>query len=160
MSLVPRDNLMSLIPVTFNQTALIPSEVNKVFDEFQKELFKLDPWEFDHDPFDLQHFGKNLLELENPIVEDKAGNKKLHLKFDCRDFKPEEITVKTMDKNKLTVHAKHVESGPDKKVYREFTRSYVLPESVDPGKMSSSLSSDGVLCIEAPVPKSTKAIKS
>ncbi|XP_062583348.1 heat shock protein 27-like [Saccostrea cucullata] len=154
---------MALVPLDFEKNSLFSRfqrDFEKSFEDFEKELFKLSPWEQDKDPFDVAHFGENMLDLENPIVEDKKGNKKLHLKFDCSQFKPEEVTVKTMDGNKLTVHAKHEESDKGKKVYREFTRSYVLPESVDAGKLTSTLSSDGHLCIEAPVPPSTKAIKS
>lgn len=111
-------------------------------------MFKLSPWDAGRDPFDMAHWGlQDVLQVDSPYVEDVSGNKKLNLKFDCSRFKPEEITVKAIDRN-LTVHAKHEESGPDKRMYREFTRSYVLPENVDPSKLTSSLSSDGVLCIE------------
>lgn len=159
-----------LVPVNYfgsgyfeRQLSLFPkfqSEFKKSFDDFEKEMhklrremFKLSPWDAGRDPFDMAHWGlQDVLQVDSPYVEDVSGNKKLNLKFDCSRFKPEEITVKTVDRN-LTVHAKHEESGPDTRVSREFTRSYVLPENVDPSKLTSSLSSDGVLCIEAPAPK-------
>lgn len=167
------------------QKSLFPkfqSNFNESFEDFDKELekirkemFQLTPMDFDFgagfgkDPFSTDFFGKdpfaglgssmgggsNMLKVEKPFVEDISGNKKLNLKFDCSQFKPEEITVKTVDRN-LTVHAKHVEESPGKKIHREFTKSYVLPDKIDPMKVTSSLSGDGVLCIEAPAPQSVE----
>ncbi|XP_045162851.1 alpha-crystallin A chain-like [Mercenaria mercenaria] len=98
------------------------------------------------------------LDVQQPFITDPSGNRKLSLRFDCSAFKPEEITVKTLD-NKLNVHAKHVEEGPGRKIHQEFTREYTLPENVDPKKLKSHLSSDGVLEIEAPAPKAVEAPK-
>lgn len=117
---------MSLIPVDFfdwgywdKQRSLFPSferEFDSSFEEFDRELeimkdemHKLAPKEFQEDHF---------LDISDPYVEDAAGNKKLHLKFDCSDFKPEEISVKTEDMN-LVVHAKHEEGSKGHKVYKE-----------------------------------------
>jgi HSP20 family molecular chaperone IbpA len=158
-----------IVPVSYfesgffdKQKSLFPkfqSEFDKSFEEFEKEVHKarsgmleLSPWEHKKDPFDAAQFGKNMLNIDSPFVEDFSGNKKLNLKFDCSQFKPEDITVKTVDRN-LTVHAKHVESTAGGTVSREFTKDYLLPEGVDPIKVTSSLSADGVLCIEAPAPK-------
>lgn len=162
-----------IVPVNYfgsgffdRQKALFPkfqSEFEKSFEEFEKEvhksrksMFELSPWELQKDPFDATQFGINMLKVDSPFVEDLSGNKKLNLKFDCSQFKPEDITVKTVDRN-LTVHAKHEESTPGNKVLREFTKAYLLPESVDPAKVTSSLSADGVLCVEAPAPKTVVA---
>lgn len=128
-------------------------------DPFGKDPFGKDPFDkdfFGKDPF--AGFGSSMLKVEKPFIEDFSGNKKLNLKFDCTQFKPEEITVKTVDRN-LTVHAKHVEESPGKKVHREFTKSYLLPDKIDPMKVTSSLSGDGVLCIEAPAPQSVETRK-
>lgn len=97
-----------------------------------------------------------LLKVEHPIVMDHQGNKRLSLRFDCKQFKPEEITVKTVD-NRLMVQAKHTEESPGRKVYREFSRQYILPEKIDPLTLNSSLAADGVLTIEGPAPASVEA---
>ncbi|GFN86750.1 alpha-crystallin b chain [Plakobranchus ocellatus] len=76
--------------------------------------------------------------------------------FDCKEFKPEEITVKTID-NKLIVQAKHMEESPGRKVYREFSKQYSLPQKIDPLTLNSTLTSDGVLSIEAPAPAAIEA---
>ncbi|XP_064602183.1 alpha-crystallin A chain-like [Liolophura sinensis] len=100
----------------------------------------------------------SMLKVDKPIVEDLEGRKKLALRFDVSEFKPEEITVKAVD-NRLMVEAKHSEVTPTKKVYREYTKQYILPQKIDPEKLSSILSTDGVLDIEAPAPDSLEAYK-
>lgn len=112
-------------------------------ERIRKDMFKLDT-------------GPQMLQVEKPFVTDPIGNKKLALRFDVAGFKPEEIQVKTMDK-RLCVHAKHTEESPGRKVYREFTREYTLPNDIDALRLSSSLSKDGVLQIEAPAPPSVHA---
>ncbi|KAK3750891.1 hypothetical protein RRG08_029812 [Elysia crispata] len=122
----------------------------KMFDreleKIRKEMFTLS-----------SDFGSSsMIKPERPIVQDAEGNKRLSLRFDCKEFKPEEITVKTID-NKLMVQAKHVEESPGRKVYREFTKQYVLPQKIDPLSLDSTLASDGVLSIEAPAPAAIDA---
>ncbi|KAL8563225.1 hypothetical protein ACOMHN_034749 [Nucella lapillus] len=97
-----------------------------------------------------------LLKVDRPIVQDREGNKRLALRFDCKDFTPEEISVKTVD-NRLMVLAKHTEESPGRKVYREFSRQYVLPDKIDPITLNSMLTADGVLSIEGPAPASVDA---
>lgn len=89
--------------------------------------------------------------MENPIHTYGDGTRKFHLEFDMRQFKPEEIQVRTAG-NALTVTAKHDEKDPNKSVFREYNRSYVLPKDVHPERLTSKLSTGGVLTIEAPLP--------
>ncbi|XP_050408472.2 heat shock protein 27 [Patella vulgata] len=102
------------------------------------------------------NMNSNLIQVDKPFVTDMDGNKKLSIRFDVSQFKPEEISVKTMD-NKLMIHAKHTEESPGRKVYREFSKQYVLPNKIDPLKLNSILSKDGVLNIEAPAPDAVEA---
>jgi len=101
-----------------------------------------------HRPLDLHHHEK--WNIENPYITDKDGSHKLKLSFDVRQFKPEEISVKTSDQQ-LTVHAKHQEDTSNSKVYREYHRQFLLPPTVKPESLKSVLSPEGVLSIEAPV---------
>jgi HSP20 family molecular chaperone IbpA len=73
--------------------------------------------------------------------------------MDVAQFKPNEITVKTVD-NAVVIEGKH-EERQDEHGYisRQFTRKYVLPKDYDPNSVMSSLSSDGVLTVKAPPPK-------
>lgn len=84
------------------------------------------------------------------LSEVKSGKDTFRVNLDVNQFSPNELTVKTVD-NTVVVHGKH-EEKPDEHGYisREFTRRYVLPEGVEPEKVISSLSQDGVLTIEAP----------
>lgn len=75
----------------------------------------------------------------------------LKLRFDVSQYQPEEIVVKTVD-NKLLVHAKHEEKSECKSFYREYNREFLLPKGTNPESIKSSLSKDGVLTVEAPLP--------
>lgn len=52
----------------------------------------------------------------------------------------------------LQVHAKHEEKSDSKSVYREYNREFLLPKGTNPESIKSSLSKDGVLTVEAPLP--------
>jgi len=117
-------------------------EMGKMFQSMQKSqpLKNVDDWRL------TENF-----RMENPIQTFQDGSRKFHLQFDMRQFKPEEIQVKTSG-NTLSVAAKHDEKDPNKAVYREYNRSYVIPKGVSPEALSSKLSADGILTIEAPLP--------
>lgn len=53
----------------------------------------------------------------------------------------------------LQVHAKHEEKSDTKSVYREYNREFLLPKGTNPEAIKSSLSRDGVLTVEAPLPQ-------
>jgi len=95
----------------------------------------------------------NVLEgLNSPLIQDDGDGKSLKLRFDVSQYAPEEIVLKTVD-NKLLVHAKHEEKTETKSVYREYNREFLLPNGVNPELIRSSLSKDGVLTVEAPLPQ-------
>lgn len=104
------------------------------------------------------------------IFQGDGDDKVLKLRFDVSQYSPEEIVVKTVD-NKLLVscdftwkttfflqnfcsqvHAKHEEKSETKSVYREYNREFLLPKGVNPETIRSSLSKDGVLTVDAPLP--------
>jgi HSP20 family molecular chaperone IbpA len=97
---------------------------------------------------------ENLLEkrdLNDIFYDDRtSGNKKFHVSFDVSQFDASEISVKT-ENQKLLVHAKHEETGSGRNVSREFSRQVDVPHHVDPNKLTCTLSSDGILQVEAPV---------
>ncbi|KAL3276687.1 hypothetical protein HHI36_012057 [Cryptolaemus montrouzieri] len=95
-------------------------------------------------------------DLNSPLVQNDGDNKHLKLRFDVSQYAPEEIVVKTVD-NKLLVHAKHEEKTESKSVYREYNREFLLPKGTNPEQIKSSLSKDGVLTVEAPLPAITAA---
>ncbi|XP_021002029.2 heat shock protein beta-1 [Parasteatoda tepidariorum] len=98
------------------------------------------------------HSGSWMDDLNSsPLVQNGNDGKNLKLRFDVSDYAPEEILVKTID-NKLKVSAKHEEKTPNKTVYREYNREFMLPVGTNPELIKSALSKDGILTIEAPVP--------
>ncbi|XP_052863860.1 heat shock protein beta-1 isoform X2 [Anopheles cruzii] len=90
-------------------------------------------------------------DISSPLIQDEGDNKVLKLRFDVSQYAPEEIVVKTVD-NKLLVHAKHQEQSDTKTVYREYNREFLLPKGCNPELIKSSLSKDGVLTVDAPLP--------
>nr|WBW88599.1 heat shock protein 27 [Pardosa pseudoannulata] len=94
--------------------------------------------------------------LSSPLIQDSDDGKKLRLRFDVSQYQPEEIVVKTVD-NKLQVQAKHEEKSDTKSVYREYNREFLLPKGTNPEMIKSSLSTDGVLTVEAPLPPALEA---
>ncbi|XP_056681315.1 heat shock protein beta-6 isoform X1 [Monodelphis domestica] len=72
--------------------------------------------------------------------------------LDVKHFSPEEITVKVVGDH-MEVHARH-EERPDEHgfISREFHRRYRLPEGVDPAAVTSGLSPEGILSIQAAAP--------
>jgi len=65
-------------------------------------------------------------------------------------FKPDEINVKTVDRT-VIIHGKHEEKTDEHGfISREFTRRYQLPEGTEPDTVTSTLTQNGVLVIEAP----------
>ncbi|XP_076314149.1 alpha-crystallin B chain-like [Tachypleus tridentatus] len=89
--------------------------------------------------------------LKSPLIQEGEAGKELKLRFDVSEYNPEEIVVKTVD-NRLQVHAKHEEKSECRQVYREYNREFLLPNGTNPEMIKSSLSKDGVLTVEAPLP--------
>lgn len=89
--------------------------------------------------------------LQSPLIQDTEEGRVLKLRFDVTQYEPDEIVVKTVD-NRLTVHAKHEERSENRSVYREYNREFHLPDGTDVEQIRSSLSKDGVLTVDCPLP--------
>merc|ERR1719239_39016 len=89
-------------------------------------------------------------------VEYDANNYKIHV--NVKEYKPEELVVKTVDNNKIQVEAKHEEKTSNGQSYstKSFSQSFTLPKGVNPDSISSALSKEGVLTISAPLPPALK----
>ncbi|XP_063061644.1 heat shock protein beta-1-like isoform X2 [Engraulis encrasicolus] len=73
--------------------------------------------------------------------------------LDVNQFSPEEIVVRTKD-GMVEIIGQHEERRDEHGfVTRSFTRKYTLPPQVDSDKVTSSLSAEGVLTVECPLPK-------
>lgn len=75
--------------------------------------------------------------------------------LDVKQFKPEDITVKTKNSS-VIIEAKHDERSEDNGfATRHITRRYELPSEYDPNTVTSHLSNAGVMVIRASKPKPT-----
>lgn len=75
---------------------------------------------------------------------------KFQVNVDVSHFAPEEITVKTVD-NAVVVSAKHEERADEHGyVSRQFSRRYLMPAEIDAATVTSTLSAEGILSINAP----------
>ena len=73
------------------------------------------------------------------------------MRFNVKGFKPNELSVKVEGRT-LRVTARHEEEGDlGEKASKNFDRKMDLPDNVDEDLLSSELSSNGILCIQAPV---------
>lgn len=139
---------------------------------FMRPVYR-DFWDFDHPQRVMdQYFGLGLSDRDllppvsyrgfmlrprtetnisaSGISEVISEKDKFKVMLNVKQFSPEEITVKTVD-NAIVIHGKHEEKQDEHGfVSREFNRRYMLPEGVNPEKVTSSLSPDGVLTISAP----------
>jgi HSP20 family molecular chaperone IbpA len=84
------------------------------------------------------------------IIVDQNGQRQTQFQFDTRGFKPDDITIKTENGNKLVVSAKHEDKSEHHHHVREFRRLITIPEGVNFDQMQSRLSPQGVLTIQAP----------
>ncbi|CAD6192748.1 unnamed protein product [Caenorhabditis auriculariae] len=80
---------------------------------------------------------------------------KYGLKLDVSHFRPEELQVH-LDGRKLTVEGKHESRTEHGSTQRSFVRSFLLPEDVDVAAVSSNLTNEGHLAIEAPKVATTR----
>ena len=83
---------------------------------------------------------------DEEAMEDE--DKKLSLKINLGNYKPEEVNVK-LQGNGLVVTAEHKTEEDGAHTYRHFKQYYTLPNEVDAGTLVSKFSQDGVLSIEA-----------
>lgn len=86
-----------------------------------------------------------------PKIRKTSKSNKFEVKLDVSNFRPEDIKVKTVGKD-LIVEGKHDERRDENGfVSRQFTRRYEMPKDIDLEQMTSKLSLDGKLSIEAPL---------
>ncbi|CAN9504867.1 unnamed protein product [Ophioblennius macclurei] len=86
------------------------------------------------------------------VSEIRTGQDSWKINLDVNHFSPEEITITTKE-GYLQISGNHQERQDEHgSVSRCFTRKYKLPQGVDLQHISSSLSGEGILSVEAPVP--------
>ncbi|XP_062844533.1 heat shock protein, alpha-crystallin-related, b15 [Trichomycterus rosablanca] len=95
-------------------------------------------------------------QMQLPPAE--SNSKSWRISLDVFHFCPEEIGVR-MTEGYLEVTGKHEERQNKRgTISRSFTRKYKLPAEIDLQQMSSSLSPEGVLLVEAPLGASSTSL--
>lgn len=94
---------------------------------------------------------ENFDDAKTVIEKDQNGRPVYRARFNVKDYKPDEVNVK-MDMNKIMVSARHEEKDGTKSVSREFNREVTIPKEVDPMSLQCTISTDGILTVEAPLP--------
>ncbi|XP_023993493.1 LOW QUALITY PROTEIN: heat shock protein beta-1-like [Salvelinus sp. IW2-2015] len=96
-------------------------------------------------------------QLSSGMSEIKQTQEAWKVTLDVNHFSPEELVIKTKD-GVVEITGKHEERKDEHGfVSRCFTRKYTLPSMADAEKVTSTLSSEGILTVEAPLNK--QAIK-
>lgn len=95
-----------------------------------------------------------------PVTFHPDGSRTLNLCFDVKGFKPEEIKVEILTKERtIVVEAKHEVKDKEHQVTRHFTRRFVVPEElhIDLSKieLKSCLTPEGLLVVESVLPRLT-----
>merc|ERR1711963_1227782 len=83
------------------------------------------------------------------VEVNENDEKELTLKFDLKDYKPNELKVTVLD-NVLKIEAKHEENTEGNHISKQFLRSYVLPAEYKAKDVQSSLSKSGKLTVVVP----------
>ncbi|CAF98523.1 unnamed protein product, partial [Tetraodon nigroviridis] len=90
-------------------------------------------------------------QVSSGVSEIKQTPESWKVSLDVNHFSPEELVVKTKD-GMVEITGKHEERKDQHGfVSRTFTRKYTLPSTVNVEKVTSSLSPEGVLTVEAPL---------
>jgi len=96
----------------------------------------------------------------NLFVEDPQTKGRLfRMSFDVKKYDPKEIQIRVEDRC-LVVEAKQIDARGSGKTTSEFSRRIELPSEVEADKLSSTLSADGILTLQAPCPPKYQGLTS
>uniref|UniRef100_A0A8D8PG37 Protein lethal(2)essential for life n=2 Tax=Culex pipiens TaxID=7175 RepID=A0A8D8PG37_CULPI len=88
--------------------------------------------------------------MEDGGSEVNVDGERFQINLDVQQFNPDEISVRTVD-DTVVIEGKHEEKEDEHGfVSRHFVRRYLLPGGYEPAGVSSSLSSEGILTVNAP----------
>jgi len=85
------------------------------------------------------------------VASSGGGPRLFSMSFDVKDYDAEDISV-TVEEQTMIVKATHRTEKDGAVSVKEFSRKVDIPPEVDPEKLTSTLTSDGILTVEAPVP--------
>lgn len=98
--------------------------------------------------------------VKNLFVEDPEHKSRVfRMSFDVNNYDPKDIQVRVEDRC-LVVEARHNDAKEGAKYTKEFCRKIQLPAEVEATKLTSTLSTDGILSVQAPVPPTYQSLSS
>jgi len=153
---------------SMNQTIeqKMPSSMNQTIEQKMDRILSPSSWT-DHTNLNTNRSLVDNINTKRSIVDtddlfgDNSGQSRTFIDGDLykieinvQNFNPEDLVIKTVGQT-IQVEAKHEEKTSDGASFssRNFSQSFTLPREVDPESVASSLSRDGKLTIEAPLPK-------
>ncbi|GIX72954.1 hypothetical protein CEXT_194191 [Caerostris extrusa] len=94
--------------------------------------------------------GAMLLYEPRSKVQVTTKDNKFQVQLDTSNYQLDEISLKVIN-DRLAIFAKHEAKSDGVYEYHEMTRTFHLPEGVDPETVTSKLTTNGQLTIEAPM---------
>lgn len=91
----------------------------------------------------------NVTSDDSQAVSCTEEDDKYKMMIDVKDFKPEDINVKTID-DTVVIEGKIEKKEGNAVSTQKFTRRFILPSGVNLNAITSALSRDGVLTVNAP----------
>ncbi|UJR38258.1 hypothetical protein I4U23_030931 [Adineta vaga] len=148
-------NPRNLPDVFLGSSSNVFRDLEKEFDRMQRQFdnyFRGSNTNNANDNRSLMNYTGNNTNENNMIVTEADGSRKFQLAFDMRGFEPEEVKIKTQN-GTLTVSGKKEKKAGNSYSLHEFSQSYTLPEDLKLDDLKSTFTENGVLSIEAPLPK-------
>ncbi|CAK1543424.1 unnamed protein product [Leptosia nina] len=154
------------IPIEITDIPLFNDSLQNIKDRFVSEMKRIDE--------EMTKFSTNLMGLygtdnlttsketpgkplnweslnTSPLIEGEGENRMIKLQFDLSEFDPTEVNVNIIN-NLLQVTANHEYKTDTSTTPKEYRREFHLPPGVDPERVVSSLTKEGVLVVQAPLP--------
>lgn len=158
----PASKRISTISLALEEGQQLSAEHQQKQEQIQQLIADIKSQERAYSPFYLQkqQHEQWWLDVNSPLICDDHvnGGKMLKLLFDVSSYEPEQISVRTID-NRLQVEGKREEKSENMSVYKEYHREFLLPSGINTDLIRSSLSADGLLTVEAPLPRSMLALE-
>ncbi|XP_011703488.1 PREDICTED: major egg antigen-like [Wasmannia auropunctata] len=148
-------NPVDLAAGTLGKTKLALSEVSCALDPYHTLV------NYNHGILNFYKPWLNLLNHNQHVVSTTSiDDDNFKITVNVQNYNPEDVTVKVVD-HLVIVKAKHEEKQDESNIVtRQFVIQYLLPSRADVDQVTSSISSDGILTIIAPLkPVNEKVIQ-
>lgn len=91
---------------------------------------------------------ENLSEID--FVKEAKEDDTFQINVDVHQFRPKEVMIKILRDRQLVIECEHEKKDEQSAISRYYVKKIYFPKEYDVSKISSTLSSDGLLIISAP----------